>query len=263
MPLVEKLKRLLFGIVLSALEAGTCLAAEPLSVSSALSDVYKTQGLIYRSSGAQTSGHGPVWTDAELPADYLINDRHLIIYAEGSGDQVKHFYHSVSILLGSDVAAELGVQIAAAVVHWSKSTKVIDEHISGENQQEGAVALQNMVIAHYQRWGNAGSCTLIGFSAGTRVIQQAFGVEGVTDEDGNFLSLPVDADQISTGYGTDLSTSVIYTGDPTTHINRTFNGDTSASKFQRRFFTFNTEADISERFNSDQSMGFSRLVPVL
>ncbi|HBS41120.1 MAG TPA: hypothetical protein DEA26_00465 [Oceanospirillales bacterium] len=84
-----------------------------------------------------------------------------------------------------------------------------------------------------------------------------------TDEDGNFLSLPVDADQISTGYGTDLSTSVIYTGDPTTHINRTFNGDTSASKFQRRFFTFNTEADISERFNSDQSMGFSRLVPVL
>ena len=200
MSLIEKPKWLWLGIVLTALDAGTCLSSEPISVSRAVNDVYKTHGLIYRSSSSQTSSHGPVWTDAELPADYLINDRHLIIYAEGSGDQVKHFYHSISLLLNSELAVELGDQIAAAVVHWSKSTKVVTEHLSGKNQQEGALALQNMVITHNQRWGDAGSCTLIGFSAGTRVIQQAFGVEGVTDKDGNVkpaLPRPPDMDHVT------------------------------------------------------------------
>lgn len=84
-----------------------------------------------------------------------------------------------------------------------------------------------------------------------------------TDADGNFLSTPVGADRITSGSYADLDTNVVYAGDPTTHINRTFNGDTSASKFQRREFTFNTEADINDRFTSDQSMGFSRLIPVL
>ena len=201
----------LWIIALSAMDVGICLAAEPISITSALNEVYKTRGLVYRSSASQTSHHGPVWTDAALPADYPINDRHLIIYAEGSGDEVKHFYHSISLLLNSDLAAELGVQITAAVVHWSKSTKVIDEHLSGKNQQEGAVALQNMVIAHDRRWGDAGSCTLLGFSAGTRVIQQAFGVEGVTDKDGNFkpaLPRPPEMDHV---------THIVYLGSSMLH----------------------------------------------
>ena len=84
-----------------------------------------------------------------------------------------------------------------------------------------------------------------------------------TDANGDFLSTPIDADRITSGTYTNLDTQVIYAGDPTTHINRTFNGDTSASKFQRRKFTFNTEADINDRFTSEQSMGFSRLIPVL
>ena len=177
-----------------SLSVGPLEGSEPLGATELREQLYHTEGFVLRKGGSENSSHGPVWTDMELPGDDPIEDRNLIIFVEGSGDQVKHFHYSVSVLLDSEVAVGSGEPILAVLVHWSRTTKIVVEHLSGPNQQAGAQALQEMVVAHQQRWGQEGSCTLIGFSAGTRVIQQAFGAEGVTDEEGNALpALPVPA----------------------------------------------------------------------
>ena len=124
---------------------------------------------------------------SDVSADYPINDRHLIIFVEGSGDSSVHFTHTARLILESEMAREMHEPILMVLLPWSQSSSVVAEHLSAANQRTGAQALQQMVIAHQRRWGEKGVCTLVGFSAGTRVVQQAFGAKGLIGKHGPIM----------------------------------------------------------------------------
>ena len=147
---------------------------------SRLADIYGTTVFVYAVRDA-AGGEVAVVDDTGAPAGAALDDRRLVIYAEGSGDSFKEFRYTARLIAESPHAFSPGSSGAVLLlpVHWSASGDVVREHVNIEAQRRGAVALQDMVHAHAARHGGAPGAfvSLLGFSAGSRVVQMAFGAQ--------------------------------------------------------------------------------------
>jgi len=110
----------------------------------------------------------------DLPAGAAIDDRHLIVFAEGAGDTVEGFRWTARLLAESPhTFPGRGRGLAVVLVKWSRSTDAVAEHLNHEHQAAGAALLAEMLEVHRRRHGDRGRVSLVGFSAGTRVIEMA------------------------------------------------------------------------------------------
>jgi len=143
-----------------------------------LQDVYGTTAFVYAARDPDT-GETAVIDDTGAPAGAALDDRRLIIYVEGSGDSFKEFRYTARLIAESPHVFPPGSSGAVLLLplHWSESGNVVREHVNLKAQRRGAVALQDVVRAHAARHsGTPGaSVSLLGFSAGSRVVQMAFG----------------------------------------------------------------------------------------
>jgi hypothetical protein len=141
--------------------------------------MYGTLGFVYATRRA--TGEVTVIDDTEAAATTLLGDRRLVILVEGSGDTLDGFRHTARLIATSRALWPSGSadSVLLLPVHWSESGNVVVEHVNVTAQRRGAVALQDMVRVHQVRHGLAAgsSVSLLGFSAGTRVVQMAFGGE--------------------------------------------------------------------------------------
>lgn len=183
-------------LILAALVSGGCRggargkASEPIVhrplparllqanlVAGNLEALYGTSGFVY--AARRETGEVTVVDDTEAAAGMPLSDRRLVILVEGSGDTLKGFRHTARLMATSRHLWPSGSAGAVLLlpVHWSESDNVVAEHVNLTAQRRGAVALQDMVRAHQLRHGDTpgSSVSLLGFSAGTRVVQMAFG----------------------------------------------------------------------------------------
>lgn len=138
----------------------------------ALRDTYRTPAFVVRGldhhhrAGAQ---------DTDLAADAPIDDRNLIIFAEGAGDTVEGFRQTARLVAESPHDFP-GAGDSLVIIHlkWCESGSAVTEHMNHKAQEAGAVRLAEMLEVHRLRHGAAGRVGIIGFSAGTRVTQIAF-----------------------------------------------------------------------------------------
>jgi len=143
-----------------------------------LGDVYGTTAFVYAVRDDE-GGEVCVVDDTGAPADAALDDCRLVVYVEGSGDSFKGFRYTARLIAESPHVFPPGAPRAVLLLplHWSTSSDVVREHVNFRAQQRGAVALQDMVHAHAARHGGTPGAmvSLLGFSAGSRVVQMAFG----------------------------------------------------------------------------------------
>ncbi|NIA21014.1 MAG: hypothetical protein GWP05_03365 [Anaerolineaceae bacterium] len=141
----------------------------------ALPRVYGVDEFVYATPG------GVISSDQDNDAGLPLDDRRLIVFAEGSGDSLKGFLYTARLIAESQVAAKLIRQqpLLLLPVRWSYTRNAVAEHLNIKAQKEGAAFLQDIVHAWYLRHGDdpAAGVSLLGFSAGTRVVQMAFGCD--------------------------------------------------------------------------------------
>ena len=91
-------------------------------------------------------------------------------------------------VLASELLTAEVTSLLLLPVHWSMTSDVVLEHVSLNHQRHGAVQLQDLVHVHSLRHerNHRASVSVLAFSAGTRVVQLAFGARidaerGVTE----------------------------------------------------------------------------------
>jgi hypothetical protein len=151
----------------------------PESVSGAL-----TSGNLGRIYGVDVfvyaDGRGGIVASDDKPADALpLDDRRVIVLAEGSGDSLESFLFTARLLASSEFVVRSGGAVLLLPVHWSESSNPVIEHINTAGQKKGAAILQDVVRVWHLRHGDDHRAwlSLLGFSAGSRVIQLAFGCQ--------------------------------------------------------------------------------------
>ncbi len=105
-----------------------------------------------------------------------IDDTNLVIFAEGSSDMPPHFLRTAQLLAESPYHPHTeSPNLLIVLIHWSESMSVVAEHLNYEGQEHGSKIMRRMCTLHQARHGDDGFVGIIGFSAGTRVTQLAFG----------------------------------------------------------------------------------------
>ncbi|MCX5683079.1 MAG: hypothetical protein NT049_05265 [Planctomycetota bacterium] len=138
----------------------------------ALRTAYNTPGFVMRTV---KDGRPVAVQDTEIPAGTVIDDTNLVIFVEGSGDSVDVFRWTARLLAESPHGfPEAPERLVIILVHWSETRDVVAEHLSRDSQLVGAARLHQMLETHRLRHGDAGHAGVIGFSAGTRVMQFAY-----------------------------------------------------------------------------------------
>ena len=137
-----------------------------------LRTVYNTPGFVMRTVKA---GRPAAVQDTEIPAGTVIDDTNLVIFVEGSGDSVDVFRWTARLLAESPHNfPDAPERLVIILVHWSETRDVVAEHLSRASQLVGAARLHQMLETHRLRHGACGRASVIGFSAGTRVMQFAY-----------------------------------------------------------------------------------------
>lgn len=139
----------------------------------AMRETYGTPAFVVR----DTAGGGHVAIqDADLPAEARVDDTDLLIFVEGAGDTVAGFRWTARLLAESPYGFHgAGDGLVIVLLKWCETTNAVTEHMNHAAQRAGAARLAEMLEVHRRRHGAAGRVSLIGFSAGTRVIEMAFG----------------------------------------------------------------------------------------
>jgi hypothetical protein len=168
----------------AALAVGGCKAAgqqaqrhigyevEGALTPAALREAYRTPAFVVRQMGV---GHYAAVQDTDLSADSHVDDSNLLIFAEGSADTIEGFRWTSRLLAESRFGFDQNPErLVIIVLKWSKGISAVAEHLNRAAQEEGAALLADMLEVHRRRHHSAGRVSLIGFSAGTRVIERAF-----------------------------------------------------------------------------------------
>lgn len=114
--------------------------------------------------------------DTDLAADSRVDDTNLLVLVEGAGDTAAGFRWTARLLAESPYSFYgAGEGLVVVLLKWSQSTNAVAEHMNREAQQAGSARLADMLEVHRRRHGGGGRVSVVGFSAGTRVIQMAFG----------------------------------------------------------------------------------------
>jgi hypothetical protein len=138
----------------------------------ALRTIYNTPAFVMRTV---KDGRPVAVQDTEIPAGTVIDDSNLVIFVEGSGDPVDVFRWTARLLAESPHGfPDASERLVIILVHWSETRDVVIEHLSRDSQLAGAARLHQMLETHRLRHGPCGYASVIGFSAGTRVMQFAY-----------------------------------------------------------------------------------------
>ena len=168
----------------AALVAGGCKAAgqqaqrhigrevEGGLTAAALREAYRTPAFVVRQA---SGGRFAAVQDTELSADSHVDDSNLIIFAEGSADTIDGFRCTSRLLAESRFGFDSNPdRLVIIVLKWSQGISAVAEHMNRAAQEQGAAVLADMLEVHRRRHHSDGHVSLIGFSAGTRVIERAF-----------------------------------------------------------------------------------------
>ena len=168
----------------AALAAGGCKSAaiqaerhighevEGGLTAAALREAYRTPAFVVRQA---SGGRFTAVQDADLSADSQVDDTNLIIFAEGSADTIEGFRWTAHLLAESPFGFDSQPErLVIVVLKWSHGISAVAEHLNHEAQAKGADVLAEMLEVHRRRHHSDGHVSLIGFSAGTRVIERAF-----------------------------------------------------------------------------------------
>lgn len=143
-----------------------------------LPSIYGTEAFVFARRDV-LSGHIDILDDTSAAGDAELSDVRLVIYVEGSGDTLEGFRYTARLIAESPESWPAGAAstLLLLTVHWSTTDDVVTEHVSLDDQRRGAVELQDMVKVHHVRHQGSrrAMVSLLGFSAGTRVVQLAFG----------------------------------------------------------------------------------------
>jgi hypothetical protein len=121
--------------------------------------------------------------DTGLAAGSQIDDTNLLILAEGAGDTVDGFRATARLVAESPCGfPPRPERLLVVLLRWSESANPVAEHMNHAGQAEGAARLGEMLEVHRLRHGAGGHVSIVGFSAGTRVIEKAFA--GAAGKDG-------------------------------------------------------------------------------
>lgn len=159
-------------------ELPTDVATESLTVAG-LVQVYGTSVFVYASGDPESGGR--IFDDtAAAKDDTALADARLLVLVEGSGDSLAGFRHTARLITSSRWAwpgDNAGAPLLIVPLHWCKSADPISEHLDYKAQCQGAAAIQDICRAHALRHSRArgAELSILGFSAGCRVIQMAFG----------------------------------------------------------------------------------------
>jgi hypothetical protein len=138
----------------------------------ALREAYRTPAFVVRQMGV---GHYTAVQDTDLSADSQVDDSNLLVFAEGSADTIDGFRWTARLLAESPFGFPQNPdRLVIIVLKWSKGLSAVAEHMNRAAQEEGAAVLADMLEVHRRRHHSDGHVSLIGFSAGTRVIERAF-----------------------------------------------------------------------------------------
>jgi len=138
----------------------------------ALREAYRTPAFVVRQVAG---GKHTAVQDVDLSADSQIDDTNLLIFAEGSADTIDGFRQTARLLAESACGFPGDDdRLVILVLKWSQGFSAVAEHLNRAAQEQGAALLADMLEVHHRRHGGRGSVSLIGFSAGTRVIERAF-----------------------------------------------------------------------------------------
>jgi len=139
----------------------------------AMRAAYGTPALVLRR--VDEGGRHTAVQDTDWPADRPIDDRCLVIFVEGAGDTVEGFRWTGRLLAESPYGFRgAGPGLVVALLRWSRSGSPVADHLDREAQAAGAAHLVEMLEVHRRRHGAAGRVSVVGFSAGTRVIEMAW-----------------------------------------------------------------------------------------
>jgi len=134
--------------------------------------VYNTPAFVMRTL---RDGRAAAVHDTEVPAGTVVDDSNLLIFVEGSGDSVDVFRWTARLLAESPYGfPDAPERLVILLVHWSETRDVVVEHLSRDSQLAGAARLHQMLETHRLRHCDGGRVGVIGFSAGTRVMQFAY-----------------------------------------------------------------------------------------
>ena len=143
-----------------------------------LPEIYGTKAFVFARRDV-LGGRIDIVDDTSVAADMILSDTRLVIYIEGSGDSLEGFRYTAKLVAESLESWPAGAPptLLLLTVHWSTTSDVVSEHVNLNDQRRGAVELQDLVHVHSLRHeGNRRAMvSLLGFSAGTRVVQLAFG----------------------------------------------------------------------------------------
>jgi len=141
-------------------------------VPAGIRDAYRAPAFVVRSVA---NGRYAAAQDAELPPEARIDDSNLILFVEGAGDTADGFRRTARLLAESPYDFR-GAASSLVILYlkWCESGNPVAEHMNQKAQQAGAVLLADMLEVHRRRYPGRGHVSLVGFSAGTRVIEKAF-----------------------------------------------------------------------------------------
>jgi hypothetical protein len=154
-----------------------------------LDEVYGVKAFVYARHGGP-GGKATLEDDTSAAPGLPLDDARLVIFAEGSGDSLAGFRHTAKLIAESPESWPPGASPSLLLlpVHWSMTSDVVLEHVSLNDQSHGAVQFQDLVHVHSLRHerNHQASVSVLAFSAGTRVVQLAFGARidterGVTE----------------------------------------------------------------------------------
>ena len=140
-------------------------------------DLYDTPDFVYAHITDDAVPVVTTWSYASA-GDMVIEDTRLMIYVGGSGDAPDGFYHTAKLIAaGPQLWAGDHRPLLIVTQHWSESRDPIIEHTNLAAQQSGALRLQQMAQVHDLRHRDNfdSHISVMAFSAGTRVVQLAFG----------------------------------------------------------------------------------------
>jgi hypothetical protein len=138
----------------------------------ALREAYRTPAFVVRQAAG---GKHTAVQDADLSADSQVDDTNLIIFAEGSADTIEGFRWTARLLAESPHGFSPNPdRLVIIVLKWSQGISAVAEHLNNAAQAKGAAVLAEMLEVHRRRHHADGHVALVGFSAGTRVIERAF-----------------------------------------------------------------------------------------
>lgn len=168
----------------AALAAGGCKSAavqaqrqignevEGGMTAAALRQAYRTPAFVVRQA---SGGRFAAVQDTDLSPNSQVDDTNLLVFAEGSADTIEGFRWTARLLAESPYGFSPNPdRLVIIVLKWSQGISAVAEHLNSAAQAKGAAALAEMLEVHRRRHHSDGHVALVGFSAGTRVIERAF-----------------------------------------------------------------------------------------